>query len=324
MRRFRATSVLAALLLTATACGSSDDSGDGGGGGGGSDELDQVTVGVIPIIDVAPIYLGDEQGFFTDRGIELTLELAQGGAAIVPAVLSGDTQFGFSNVVSMFIASNQGLPVRMIAPGASSTGVQGEDFQGIAVGADSDIESAADLEGKTVGVNTLNNICGVSIDASVRAAGGDPSKVNYVEIPSPDAPAALENGDVDADCMGEPFLTVTLAAGGRIIASNFVDVAPDATIATYFTAQPLLDSDPDLVQRFTEAMQESLSYADEHPDEARQIVTTYTQITADVLADVTLPRWPAEFNTDSLTTIADNAQESGVIDMEPDFDTLLP
>ena len=78
--------------MVAAGCGSSgDDSGEASGGG-----TQQVKVGVIPIVDVAPIYLGKQKGFFTNRNIELTLETGQGGAAIVPGVVSGQFQFGFS------------------------------------------------------------------------------------------------------------------------------------------------------------------------------------------------------------------------------------
>jgi len=43
---------------------------------------------------------------------------AQGGAAIVPAVISGDDQIGFSNMVSLILAAAHGLPVMAVAYGA--------------------------------------------------------------------------------------------------------------------------------------------------------------------------------------------------------------
>ena len=95
--------------------------------GAGGDAPTAITVGVIPIVDVAPIYLGVAQGFFEEEGLDVTLELAQGGAAIVPAVVSGDYQFGFSNVTSLLLATSNGVPVKAVAPGNFSTG-QDPDF----------------------------------------------------------------------------------------------------------------------------------------------------------------------------------------------------
>lgn len=324
--RARVPALVLGALLAVTACGGSgtDDDGAGDGGGGGDGGTDQVTIGLIPIVDVAPIYLGVEQGFFADRDIELTVELAQGGAAIVPAVMSGQYQFGFSNVVSLMVARSEGLPVRLVGPGVRSTGEQGADFNGVAVPGDSPIESAADLEGATVGVNTLNNICGVSINESVRQAGGDPALLEYVELPPPDMPAALDAGQIDATCMSEPFLSAYLAAGGRVVASNYVDVADDADIAVYFSSEQLIDSDPDLVDRFTEALAESQAYAEENPDEARATVTGYTSLTEEQIAEVTLPRFPSELNRASLERIAELAEQDGVLEEPIDLDELLP
>jgi NitT/TauT family transport system substrate-binding protein len=315
MRRHLAAFLLATSLF-ATACGSEEPAAPG--------QPDKVTVGVIPILDVAPIYLGLEKGFFEKRDIQLDLKQAEGGAAIVPAVVSEQYQFGFSNVISLLLAQQEGLPVKVVSNGNNSTGVDGEDFAGLMVKGDSSIKSAKDLEGKTVAANTLQNIVDTSVRASVRKAGGDPSKVKFVALPFPEQPAALASGQVDAVFVVEPFQQAVLAEGGRKIASSYVDAAKDLTVAAYFTSQQLLAENPDLVKRFTDAMQESLSYADSHPEEARQIIGTYTKIAPEVIEKVTLPKWPADINRDSLETMADLAVSDGLLKEAPDLNALLP
>jgi NitT/TauT family transport system substrate-binding protein len=313
-------SLVALALLAAAGCGSSGDDNGGQASGGGTR---QVKVGVIPILDVAPIYLGKEKGFFSKRGIDLTLETGQGGAAIVPGVVSGQFQFGFSNVTSLLIAQSRGLPLKVVSNGVASTGKDKADYSGI-VTRDDAIKTAADLEGKRVSVNTLKNIGDSTIRASVRKAGGDPSSIKFVELGFPDMPAALEAGRVDAVWVVEPFLSATLAAGGHLVASNYVDTAPDLTVALYFTSEQLTKDDPDVVTKFTEAMTESLAYADAHPDEARQVLTSYTQIDEAVIAKLTLPKWPAEINHQSVETLATLAVQDGLVTKQPDLAALLP
>jgi NitT/TauT family transport system substrate-binding protein len=312
--------LVALALLAAAGCGSSGDDNGGQASGGGTK---QVKVGVIPILDVAPIYLGKEKGFFSKRGIELTLETGQGGAAIVPGVVSGQFQFGFSNVTSLLIAQTRGLPLKVVANGVASTGKDKADYSGI-VTRDDAIKTAADLEGKQVSVNTLKNIGDSTIRASVRKAGGDPSSIKFVELAFPDMPAALEAGRVDAVWVVEPFLSATLGAGGHLVASNYVDTAPDLTVALYFTSEQLTKDDPDLVSKFTEAMNESLAYADAHPDEARQVLTSYTQIDESVIQKLILPKWPAEINRASVDTLATLAVQDGLVTKQPDVAALLP
>src|SRR5215468_2867101 len=40
---------------------------------------DKVTVELVPIVDVAPIYLGLKKGFFSEQNIDLTVDTAAGG-----------------------------------------------------------------------------------------------------------------------------------------------------------------------------------------------------------------------------------------------------
>ncbi|MFE5917459.1 ABC transporter substrate-binding protein [Streptomyces sp. NPDC056468] len=322
MRRLSAGLTAGALLLVATACGSSDDgSPDAGASSGG---VTTVKLGVIPIVDVAPLYLGQQKGLFEKHGLKLEFTAAQGGAAIVPGVASGQFQFGFSNVTSLMVAQSNGVPVKAVANGIASTGVRGKDFNGLMVKKDSPVKSAKELEGKKVAINTLKNINETAVRQAVREAGGDPDKVNLVEMPFDQMPAALDQGQIDAACVVEPATATIRSQGGREIASPLIDVAPELTVAMYFTSTQYAQQNPDVVKKFQEATAESLAYAEAHPDEARQIVTTYTKIPASVLDQVILPKWPAEPNRSSIEALMKLGEEDGLFKKTPDLDALLP
>ncbi|MGW0499485.1 ABC transporter substrate-binding protein [Streptomyces sp. NPDC003007] len=313
-----------AVLTVAAAAGCGSSSGAGGSSSSGGDKTTQVKVGIIPIVDVAPLYLGQEKGFFSSRGIELKMETAQGGAAIIPGVVSGQFQFGFSNVTSLMIAQTKGVPLKSVVNGAASTGDTGQDISGVAVKKNSPIKSAKDLAGKTVAVNTLQNIGDTTVRESVRKDGGDPSKIKFLEMPFDQMPAALDGGQVDAAWMGEPALTIAKGQGARVVASPFAETDPKLTIATYFASTKLAQEDPDLLKKFTEAVAESLEYASAHPDEARQIVTTYTKIDGEVLKNLTLPTWPAAYDMASLEKVASLGEQDGIFDgKKPDLDALF-
>src|SRR5690625_2118349 len=125
---------LGALSLL-TACGSNaatDDVSDVNG------DLISIEVGVIPAVDVSPVYLGIEEGIFEKHGLDVSATVAQGGAAIVPAVESGDFDFGFSNVTSLIIASSTGMPIQIVAPGPQTTGGSMTAYASVMVRSDSE------------------------------------------------------------------------------------------------------------------------------------------------------------------------------------------
>ncbi|MDO0930817.1 ABC transporter substrate-binding protein [Streptomyces sp. DG2A-72] len=322
-RRILGLALAAVTVAGVAGCGSSD-SASSAASPAGDGKTTQVTVGVIPIVDVAPLYLGQKRGFFGSRGIELKMVTAQGGAAIIPGVVSGQFQFGFSNTTSLMLAQTKGVPVKSVVNGAASNGKVGADVTAVLVKKDSSIKSAKDLAGHTVAVNTLQNIGDTTVRESVRKDGGDPAEVKFVEIPFDQMPAALDGGRVDAAWMGEPAQTIAKAQGARAVASPFAETDPNLTVATYFTSTKIAQQNPDLVKKFNEAMTESLKYASEHPDEARQILTTYTKISGDVLTKLTLPNWPAQVDTASLEKLAGLGEQDGIFGgKKPDIGALF-
>lgn len=287
----------------------------------GASDLVPVTVGVIPIADTAALYLGDAQGFFEEEGLDLTIETATGGAAIVPAVVSGDYQFGFSNTLSLMVAAGQGLDIKMVSAAVSTTGDTSKDMGAVITKPGSGISTPADLAGKTVSSNSLGNINDTVVRDLVDGAGADSSTIDFVEIPFPDAIAAVENDQADAAFVVEPFVTSAIDAGLEVVSYAYADFDPNLDIAAYFA---LSDIDPDLLTKFQTAMKKSLEYANANPDAVREIMATYTKTDPAVLAKITLPNFPTEMDRASIEKLAAAAEKYEVLSAKPDFDTLLP
>lgn len=314
--------LLVALLaligaLALPACGGDDD---GGGGGSGPTTI---KVGVIPIADVAPLYLGRRKGFFKDEKLTIEPQLAEGGAAITPAVLSGDFQIGFSNTISLLIASSKKLPVQIITQGVLAGKDESEAWADLLVLKDGPIKDGKGLEGKTIAVNTLNNICEVTIKASLEKEGVDVSKLKFAEVPFPDMNAALEAKRVDGACQVEPFVSQGKAGKAKGIDPFYVNTAPDLTVATYFTSKQYLQKNEDVVKRFARAMNKSLEYAQSHPEEARKALGDYTKIPPEAAQKIKLPVWRTDLNEPTIEQLSRLSKKYGLIETEPDLNELI-
>jgi NitT/TauT family transport system substrate-binding protein len=314
----------AGALLTALACASmlvACGGDDGGGGAGG--EPATLKVGVIPIADVAPLYVGIDKGFFKQEKLTIEPQLAEGGAAIVPSVVSGGNQIGFSNTTSLIIARSKKLPVRIISQGDIG-GTNAKDApDGLLVPKNSPIKSAKDLEGKTVAVNTLQNVGPLTINRALEKRGADYTKVKYVEVPFPEMGTALEAGNVDAIWVVEPFVTQGKAAGARVLFNPFEEAAKSLTVATYFTTERYIEENRDVVDRFVRAINKSLEYADSHPEEVRKAVLDYTEIPPKAAQAMTLPQWGKELNEPTIETTAQLAEKYGFVEQAPSLDDLI-
>jgi ABC-type nitrate/sulfonate/bicarbonate transport system substrate-binding protein len=312
------TAIIVAVVLTA--CGGDDDSG----GQPGEAKVTKVRVGVLPVTGMAPLYLGMKKGFFRAEGLEIEPVVGQGGAAIVPAVISNDFQFGFGNNISLMIARAKGLPIRIVAEGNQAGADEATSLNGLLASRKSGIRSVKDLAGKTVAVTTLNNLAEVTVKATLEKHGASTDGLKFVELPFPEMNAAVQRGRADVAWQGEPFVTLGVEAGLRKIADPMIETMPSLSIATWFGADPYLNGHPEVVQGFTRAMDRSYEYAMAHLDEARAIVPSFLKMPPDVLAKVELNRWTSELNVKSLELTKRLGLEYGLIEQDFDLKDLLP
>lgn len=315
--KFTAFAATAALALAAlTGCGS----GDGEAAASGQTE---VKLGVIPIIDIAPVKLGVGKGVFARHKLTVTTQNAQGGAAIVPAVISGDFQFGYSNIVSLLIARSKGVPVTMVSVGARASDDEMNDGSGQLMTRDPGIAKVADLKGKKIAINTLKGINEVAVASSLKKHGLQRGDVNLVEVPIPNMPAALKDGQVDAAMLGEPFITIAERQGAEPLPISYAGMGAGLPFAGWFTSKRYAAENPDVVKRFTAALKESMKYAEEHPDEARAALDGYLKLDPGLSGEVTLPGWNPEAGRSEIAPLARLTVEAGLIDGVGPLDELL-
>lgn len=304
-------------VIALAACGGSDDNG-----AADSDGLTTISVGVIPAADVAPLYVGVEQGFFEEEGLEVEPEMLPGGAAAVPAVLNGSLQFAEANVVSMILGVSQELPLKIVAPAASGGDSPDEDYGVIAVSGDSDIESIKDLAGKTIASNTLENIVSLSAQVTVEAAGVAQEDIELVEIPFPDMPGALANGRVDAIATVEPFVKQVKDEGARILSPLFYPVEPRVAVSGWFTSTQYTEENPEVTAAFQAALEKSQAYSQENPDEVREVIPSFTGVDQETADESILPVFESTLNLDSLDLLQDHMVDFGLMESKQDVTEL--
>jgi NitT/TauT family transport system substrate-binding protein len=298
----------------------------GCGGDSSSGEGSRVTlkVGILPITNVAPLYLGEKKGFFRKEKLHVEPQVSEGGAATIPAVLSGDQQLAYSTTVSLVTAASKGLPVRMVAQAARGAKTKKTSFAGVMVKAGGRIQSADQLAGKTIAVNGLNNVNQVTTNTSLDKRGVDFKSIKYIEVGLPEMAAALDSGKVDAAAAVEPFVTLGEKAGQKSLFDNYLEAGAGLAIGQYFTSEKYAQENKDVIARFTRAIDRSMDYARTHPEEARKIVPTYTEIKPAVAQEMKLPTWTKGVTRDDVETAIEQTKASGFIKKDPDIDKLLP
>ncbi len=310
-QRARLLAVGAALLVSLTLFGGLASSAQ-------SRALATVTVDTLPIANALPMDLGIKKGFFSDQGIEISKKTLQSGNDIVLALANNNGDIGYLGWVPMMIASTQGIPLSAVAASEVEGTSEADNWQNILVKGDSSIRTPSDLAGKTIAVNALKGVGEVMIKAALKKKGVDPNSPKLVAIGFGAMRSALNNGQVDAYWAPEPFVSQGLNIDGdRIVMAPGPVLGKYWPIGGYGALDGWVSKNPALAKSFHDAINESLLYAQAHPDEIRALLPPGTQ-------NVRLPIWSPVVDRTKLVQLANYAKEFGVISSLPNMARLIP
>jgi len=271
-------------------------------GSGEADGLTTVTVGVGSNIFDTPMRVAEEKGFFRAAGLNvkfITLTASIGAAALQ----SDSVQFLNDSPNDFLTAVSRKIPeiaVNMDGGGNPLGLIVSTKFateHGLTAQSPPEVVAKA-LAGSTGGASSATTKGQAGL--FMREYGVDPATVHYVALPSPAADkASLANNQIDWFVTSEPIpLEVQEDGDGIVVAS------PD-TVPVWSTPrsgygqvvvvrQSFAEENPDLVRRFSTAVQQGSAYARTHESEAVNIVKkTLTGVPDDVLlAGLRLVDWP--------------------------------
>jgi len=277
-----------------------------------------ITIDTLPIANGLPLDLGIQKGFFSQQGIDIKKVTFQSGNDVVLALANHQGDVGYLGYVPMMIARTQGIPMTLVAASEVEGTSEADNWQNILVKGGSSIRTPADLAGKTIAVNALKGVGEVVIKAALQKDGVDPNSIKLVAIPFPTMRTALSNGQVDAIWTPEPFLTQALTQdGARTV------MAPGPVLGNYFpnggyaALHDWTAKNPGLAKRFRTAINQSLVYAQTHPDEIRALLPAATR-------NVRLAVWSPLIDRKQLLQLAKYAKQYDVISTLPNFTQLFP
>ncbi|ONK11971.1 ABC transporter substrate-binding protein [Streptomyces sp. MP131-18] len=315
----RAVAALAVLLMLATtAC--TDYGGDlSGVAAAGGGDGDTVMVSETAGTPASFLAYGIREGYFEAEGLDVHVSPSSGGASVIPALLSGDIDVAGSNVVSALIAMGRRMPVEMIAAGTSTASAADDDFSALMVPADSPLREPADLDGARIAVNTLQNINDVVIHSVLSEAGLGNGDVDFVEMPLPDMPAAIERGDVDAGLLIEPFATIGRSQGLRDVARPYTATRPELQIGTYLMTSEQVAEDPERAAAFRRGVTATAEAIAADPQAFRDALPEISDLAPELAGDMHLPVWRGATDRESIETIHGLMRDIGLTDADLDY-----
>lgn len=311
----RAATAAAAIAIAGLAAGCSSN-----GGGGGDQTLDpadpvQITVGTLPAGDYAPLYIAEQEGYFEEEGLDVTIEIIAGGAVGMTQLYAGEIDFSSATWTNVLLANAQGFDIQVVREGSDG---DKDGVNGFIVQSDGPIRSVDDLRGETVSVNTLGSATEIQIRDCLATFGLEPGDYELVEVAFPDAAAAVSQGRIAAGFVPEPFITIGEDQGLEPLfqPSTCNDEQRQLPIVNWNVSADYAEDNPAIVAAFRRAMDRATELAIEDPQVVIDILPTFTTLTPELAESIELASFVADGtpNIDAAQITMDLMIEYGLLD----------
>jgi NitT/TauT family transport system substrate-binding protein len=248
-----------------------------------------IKLALLPILDVMPIYVAQEAGFFEQQGLKVEF-IPVGSAAEREQVMAAGQADGMVNdLLSVALYNRNDVQVQVVrfaritAPGAP--------LYRILASKQSGIKTVKDLAGVQIGISQ-GSIIDYVTNQILSSQGLAADQIQTLAVPKiPDRLALLASGQLKAATLPEPFSTEAIQQGAVVVVDDtaYADIA-NSVIS--FRKQ-VLDERPEAVKKFLTAINQAVDEINAHPETWRKIFTEYSLVPTDLVQSYPIPKFPA-------------------------------
>ena len=296
------------------------------------EKLTKVTLNeVAHSIFYAPQYVAIEEGYFKDEGLDLTLVTGFGADKTMTAVISGEADIGFMGAEASVYAYQEGatdavVNFAQLTQRAGNFLVAREEMPDF---------KWEDLKDKKVLGGRKGGMPEMVFEYILRKNGLDPQKDLTIDQSIDFGyTAAAFTGDVSADFTVEfePSATALEKEGaGYVVASLGVD-SGYVPYTSYSAKTSYMEKNPEIIQKFTNALQKGMEYVQSHtPEEIAEVIapqfaeTDLDTVTAIVKRYYDQDTWKSNliFEKESFELLEDILEDSGELSERVSYENLV-
>ncbi|MBN9427363.1 MAG: ABC transporter substrate-binding protein [Burkholderiales bacterium] len=207
---------------------------------------DSLKIGYLPVNVMLPLY-SEKARFWSDAGLDVELFRAQGGPAILQALLAGAIPVGDIGIAPAVVAASRKLPLYFLTMASVCT--PDHPLDRIMVRKDSPIKHFRDLKGKTLAIVQKGTQPDAALVAAEKVYGLKKSDINLLPVPYPNMAQVLDQKQVDAIYPFPPADTMAeVQFEARTIAET-TDFIPYVGFTTLAVRRDYADANPAIIRK---------------------------------------------------------------------------
>lgn len=221
-----------------------------------------VRVGVLPILDVLPIYVAEAQGYFP-QSIKVEVIPVASAAERDQLIAAGQLDAIVNDLVSVTLYNREKPQILVVRTARAATPSFPQFY--ILASPKSEIKEVKDLKGIEIGISEATIIQYVT-ERLLQAEGLKPEEIREIPVPRiADRMAALASGDLKAATLPDPMALLAMQQGARLIVDD--SRHPHYSLSVYSFRKAFVQEHPEAVRGFLLGIEKGVK--DINSDKAR-------------------------------------------------------
>jgi NitT/TauT family transport system substrate-binding protein len=223
--------------------------------------------------EYAPLYVALEKGYYNAEGLDVQLSEGNGAQNALKALAAGNEKFGYGPAVASARATNQGLPVKVIALYQTSAPMAVIAFP------DTPLKGPKDLEGKRLAIS-VGETFGDMIHPFTRINNIDLSKIQLIQM---DASARTtqfltRKVDVMSVYLSNELPQIEKRAGVKFNIIKVTDFGLNVLGSSMYVSNAFAEEKPETVKKLLRATGKGYRNAMADPKEAAKIMAKHMAV----------------------------------------------
>ncbi|MET0238173.1 MAG: ABC transporter substrate-binding protein [Kibdelosporangium sp.] len=328
--RVRIPIIAATMAVLTAVTGCSALSGDSGGSGSspaanagtsGPIEKPKIKVGLLPVVDVAPLYQAIEKGYFKEQGLDVVPEVVASGPKAVEGMIGGDLDIAFTSYPGAFVAQAKKVADLKIVADAYAAR---PGHLVLVTTPESALQKPEDAGGKKIAVTSKGSISDLGTMSVLRTKGVKVETIQWQPMAFPDMGPAMKRKDIDAAVVAEPWVTRTEKEFGAV---QLLDVSSgptqDISMSGWAATSKLTGANPNTFAAFQRGLAKGVEDVKRDRGTLEQILVKHIKIDQATAQLVHIADYPSSLDQVRLQRVADLMQTFNVIPEKLDVQPML-
>ncbi len=225
-------------------------------------------IGVLPITDVVPFYIAQQEGYFKQQGLTVDLVPASSAAERDQMMITQQIDGELNDLVSSVIFNAQATRLKVVRKARQAFSNAPEYW--ILLPKDSPVKTAQDLKGKEIAISQ-NTVIEYVTDRLLEFEGLQPQDIKTTNVPQiATRLQLLLQSQVAAATLPDPLASLAILQGARILVDDAKH--PEVGLSVISFRSDIVSQRPGDIKKFLAAYDQAIQDIRTRPDQFRNVL----------------------------------------------------